>query len=118
MPSISRALHDLLAGADLTVEDALARHVADDYRQSTDGQWIDRAAFAARLSQLRAFVQTVDIEVKSELTEGSSYAERHIITVTGRDGSIGRQEVFLFGEIAADGRFAWLEELTRPLPAS
>jgi hypothetical protein len=116
MPSISRALSELLAGADLSVEDALARHVTDDYRQSTDGQWIDRAAFAEQLAQLRGFVQSVDIEVKSELTQGSSYAERHVITVTGRDGSIGRQEVYLFGEIAPDGRFAWLEELTRPLP--
>ncbi|GAA4167146.1 hypothetical protein [Gryllotalpicola koreensis] len=118
MPSISRALHDFLAGADLTVEDALTRHVTDDYRQSTDGQWIDRAQFAAQLTQLRGFVQSVDIEVKSELTQGSSYAERHVITVTGRDGSTGRQEVYLFGELASDGRFAWLEELTRSLPAA
>jgi len=118
MPSISAALHDLLGGTDLAVEDALTRHVADDYRQSTDGTWIDRAAFAAQLTQLRTFVERVDIEVKSELTQDASYAERHIITVTGRDGSTGSQEVYLFGEIAPDGRFAWLEELTRALPAA
>lgn len=118
MPSISAALHDLLGNPELTVADALARHVTDDYRQSTDGEWIDRPAFAQQLEQLRGFVARVDIEVKSELTQGSAYAERHVITVTGRDGSVGSQEVYLFGEIADDGRFAWLEELTRPLPAA
>jgi hypothetical protein len=115
MPSISAALHDLLGAQDLTVADALARHFADDYRQSTNGDWIDRAAFAQQLTQLRGFVDRVDIDVLSELTQGSAYAERHIITVTQKDGGVGRQEVYLFGEIAADGRFAWLEELTRAL---
>ncbi|GAA4161048.1 hypothetical protein GCM10022286_18050 [Gryllotalpicola daejeonensis] len=118
MPSISAALHDLLGSQELTVEQALTRHFTDDYRQSTNGDWTDRAAFAQQVTQLRGFLERIDIEVKSELTEGSSYAERHIITVTQRDGGVGAQEVFLFGRIAADGRFASLEELTRQLPAA
>jgi len=117
MPSISTALRELLAG-DLPVEDALTKHVTDDYRQSTDGVWIDRATFAQQLTQLRGFIERVEIEVKSELSQGSAYAERHVITVTQRDGGVGSQEVYLFGEIADDGRFAWLEELTRALPTA
>lgn len=115
MPSISAALHELLGSRELTVEEALTRHFADDYRQSTNGDWIDRAVFAQQLTQLRGFVEHIDIEVKGELTQGSAYAERHVITVTQRDGGKGRQEVYLFARIAADGRFASLEELTRPL---
>jgi len=118
MPSISAALRDLLASHDLTIEEALTRHVTDDYRQSTNGDWIDRAAFAQQLSLLRSFIASVEIEVRSELVQGSSYAERHVITVTQRDGVAARQEVYLFGEIAADGRFASLEELTRALPSA
>ncbi|GAA4191412.1 hypothetical protein GCM10022288_22130 [Gryllotalpicola kribbensis] len=116
MPSIAAALHDLLGSNDLTVEQAVARHVTDDYRQSTDGVWIDRAAYVQQIAQLRGFIERIAVEVKGELTEGSHYAERHIITVTRRDGGTAAQEVFLFGEVAADGRFAQLEELTRQLP--
>jgi len=116
MPSITAALHDLLAAHELTVDEALTRHVTDDYRQSTDGDWIDRAAFAAHLTGLRAAIDAVEFEVLSELTQGDAYAERHIVTITLRDGSRRRQEVYLFAQLAADGRFARLEELTRPLP--
>jgi len=115
MPSITATLHDLLAAHELTVDEALMRHVTDDYRQSTDGDWIDRAAFAQQLTGLRAAIDAVEFEVISELTEGDAYAERHIVTITLPDGSRRRQEVFLFARLAADGRFAQLEELTRPL---
>ena len=115
MASISAALHDLLAARDLTVEDALARHFTDGYRQSTNGEWIDRATFGQQMEQLRGFVDAVDISVVDELSQGSRYAERHIIRVTGRDGSVVGQEVYVFAELAEDGRFASLEELSRPL---
>lgn len=115
MPSISAALHDLLGSHDLTVESALDRHFSDDYRQSTNGDWIDRATFAHQVAQLRGFVERIAIDVKGEFIDGARYAERHVITVTQRDGGTGAQEVYLFGEIGADGRFTRLEELTRPL---
>jgi hypothetical protein len=115
MASISAALHDLLAEQDLPVEDALARHFTDEYRQSTNGDWIDRAAFAEQIAQLRSFVDHVEIRVIDELTQGSRYAERHIVEVTGRDGSVVAQEVYLFADVAEDGRFESLEEISRPL---
>ncbi|HVX07674.1 hypothetical protein [Humibacter sp.] len=115
MASISAALHDLLATRDLAVEDALTRHFTDDYRQSTDGEWIDRATFAQQMEQLRGFVDAVEITVLDELSQGSRYAERHVIRVTGRDGSVVGQEVYVFAEVAEDGRFGSLEELSRPL---
>lgn len=115
MASISAALYQLL-GSELSVEEALSRNMTDSYRQSTNGEWIDRAAFAAQLEATRGFVAGVEIEVVAELSQGSAYAERHIIAVTQPSGAVARQEVYLFGEIAPDGRFAWLEELTRPLP--
>jgi len=117
MASISVALQELLCASELSVEEALTRHVADDYRQSTDGNWLDRAAFAQQLTQLRGAIERVEIEVLNELAYDRAYAERHVITCTLRDGSRVSQEVFVFAEIARDGRFARLEELTRLLPA-
>ncbi|WP_243062290.1 hypothetical protein [Humibacter sp. RRB41] len=118
MPSIAAALYDLLNERDVSVEDALARHFTDEYRQSTNGDWIDRAGFAEQLTQLRLYVDHVEIRVLDELSDDASYAERHILTATQRDGSTAAQEVFLFGQIAEDGRFASLEELVRPLADS
>lgn len=118
MPSIAAALYDLFNERELSVEDALSRHFVDEYRQSTNGEWIDRSAFAAQVTQLRQFIDRVEIDVKGELHSGADYAERHVLTATQRDGSTAAQEVFLFGTIAEDGRFASLEELVRPLTES
>ncbi|WP_022901078.1 hypothetical protein [Humibacter albus] len=115
MASIAAALHDLLNERDLSVEDGLSRHFTDGFRQSTNGDWIDRSAFAAQLDQLRLLVDRAEIRVVDELTSGSAYAERHVLTATMRDGSVAAQEVFLFAKIADDGRFESLEELVRPL---
>ncbi len=118
MPSISAALNDLLNDTGLPVDEALDRHFAEDFRQSTNGEWLDRAGFAEQMTRLRTILDHVDIRVLAELTQGSAYAERHILTATQRGGSTASQEVYLFAEIADDGRFASLEELVRPLPQS
>jgi hypothetical protein len=115
MASISAALHDLLAERDLPVEEALTRHFTDGYRQSTNGDWIDREAFAEQIGQLRAFLLTVQLDVIDELQQGSAYAERHVIRATQADGAALGQEVFVFARVADDGRFDSLEELVRPL---
>ena len=115
MASIAAALHDLLNESDLAVEDTLTRYFTDDFRQSTNGDWIDRSAFAEQMSRLRLVIDRAEIRVVQELSSGSGYAERHVLTATMRDGSAAAQEVFLFAEIADDGRFASLEELVRPL---
>ncbi|MFC4243669.1 hypothetical protein ACFOYW_09815 [Gryllotalpicola reticulitermitis] len=115
MSSISQALHELLNDADASVDEVLSRHFTDDYRQSTNGEWVDRAGFAQQMTYLRSVTDGAEIEVVAELVQGASYAERHIIRVTQRDGVIAAQEAYLFAQLAADGRFSSLEELTRPL---
>lgn len=117
MASIAAALKELLAEQAVSVEDVLARHFTDSYRQSTNGEWIDRAAFADQMTRLRPHVDHIEITVLDEVSQGSAYAERHVILVTQRDGGMLRQEVFLFAQLAEDGRFYSLEELVRPLPA-
>ncbi len=117
MPSIAAALSELLNDQDLSVEAVLSRHFTEDYRQSTNGEWIDRAGFAQQITQLRAGIAHVEVTVRNELVQGGAYAERHVIHVTQRDGGTAAQEVYLFGELGDDGRFRLLEELVRPLAA-
>lgn len=115
MASISQALHELLNERDTPVAEVLARHFSDDYHQSTNGEWTDRAGFAQQIDFLRSGVDLAELEVLAELTQGSRYAERHVIHVTQNDGTVAAQEAYVFAEIAADGRFSSLTELTRPV---
>ncbi|MEV0193886.1 nuclear transport factor 2 family protein [Kitasatospora purpeofusca] len=111
---IARALDDLLFAPDpdLPLDEAVARHFAPDYRQRTNGVWSDRAGFVEHIAKLRSLVREGRVEVHDELRDGTRYADRHTVTVTKFDGHTSRIEVYLFAELAPDGRFARVEETT------
>ena len=104
--TIATALKDLLLTPGLPLEEALDRHFAPEYRQRTDGAWIDRAGFAEHIAHLRGVV------ADGTIGDGAAYAERHTIDIVKADGSTASHEVYVFAERAADGRFVRLEEVT------
>lgn len=110
--TIATALKDLLLTPGLPLDEALDRHFAPEYRQRTDGAWIDRTGFAEHIAHLRGVVADGTIRVHEELADGAAYAERHTIDIVKADGSTASHEVYVFAERAADGRFARLEEVT------
>ncbi|MGA5560672.1 nuclear transport factor 2 family protein [Streptomyces platensis] len=109
---IEAALNDLLFASDLTVQDAADRHFAPEYRQRTDGEWIDRAGFVEHIAHLRTLVDGGRVEVHEELYDGGRYADRHTAHLTKKDGSTVRMEVYVFADFAPDGRFRRIEETT------
>ncbi|MFG2092068.1 nuclear transport factor 2 family protein [Streptomyces sp. NPDC048612] len=109
---IEAALNDLLFSRELTVQEAADRHFTPEYRQRTDGDWADRAAFMEHISHLRTVVADGHVEVHEELYDGSRYADRHTAHLTKKDGSAVRMEVYVFADLAPDGRFARIEETT------
>ncbi|MFI5523205.1 nuclear transport factor 2 family protein [Streptomyces platensis] len=109
---IEAALNDLLFARDLTVQDAADRHFAPEYRQRTDGEWIDRAGFVEHITHLRTLVDGGRVEVHEELYDGGKYADRHTAHLTKKDGSTVRMEVYVFADFAPDGRFRRIEETT------
>ncbi|MCF3145089.1 nuclear transport factor 2 family protein [Streptomyces platensis] len=109
---IEAALNDLLFARDITVREAADRHFAADYRQRTDGEWIDRAGFVEHITHLRTLVADGEVEVHEELCDGSKYADRHTAHLTKKDGSTVRMEVYVFADFAPDGRFRRIEETT------
>ncbi|MFJ4094609.1 nuclear transport factor 2 family protein [Kitasatospora sp. NPDC089913] len=111
---IGRALDDLLFAPDpdLPLDEAVSRHFTPDYRQRTNGVWSDRAGFVEHIAKLRSLVREGRVEVHDELRDGTRYADRHTVTVTRNDGRTSRIEVYLFAELAADGRFERVEETT------
>ncbi|MFI1166956.1 nuclear transport factor 2 family protein [Streptomyces sp. NPDC020801] len=115
---IKAALTDLLFNRDITVHEAADRHFAPEYRQRTDGQWADHAGFLEHITHLRTIVAEGCVQVHDELYDGGKYADRHTVHLTKNDGSTVRMEVYVFGDLASDGRFSRIEETTLMLHGS
>lgn len=109
---IRSALDAILNQQQCPLEDVLDRHFSPGYMQRTNGHWDDRETFAQHARKLREVVASARIEVLDELRDGQRYADRHRVHVTKRDGTQVVQEVYLFAELDAEGRFARIEETT------
>ncbi|MHC8332827.1 hypothetical protein [Pseudomonas sp. LB3P25] len=112
MTTIKDAIDDLFNNPQLTAQEAINRHFGPSFRQRSNGSWDDRPAFVARIVQLREVVEQVTVTVLDELIDAECYAERHIIDLIKRDGERIIQEVYVFAQFDADGRFARIEETT------
>ncbi|MFD9223745.1 nuclear transport factor 2 family protein [Streptomyces sp. NPDC060064] len=115
---IKAALTDLIFSSDLTVQEAADRHFTPEYRQRTDGTWDDRAGFVEHITHVRTIVAGGHVEVHDELYDGSKYADRHTVHITKEDDSTVSMEVYVFAELAPDGRFSRIEETTLMLQGS
>ncbi|MEU7067759.1 nuclear transport factor 2 family protein [Streptomyces sp. NPDC051578] len=115
---IEAALNDLIFNRDLTVQEAADLHFTPEYRQRTDGEWADRAGFVEHITHVRGVVAGGHVEVHEELYDGSRYADRHTAHITKKDGSTVRMEVYVFADLAPDGRFDRIEETTLMLEGS
>jgi hypothetical protein len=112
---VATALSELILDRDQPVEQVVARYFTDDYRQRTDGVWSDRTEFIAHIEHLRQVVAGGEIDVHEELRDGARYADRHTVRIVKADGDRVHTEVYLFADIAADGRFRRIEETTMML---
>jgi hypothetical protein len=95
------------------LEATIDRYFTPDYTQRTDGALSDRDGFAAHIKALRAVAADGTVKVSEAVREGNRIADRHEVTVTKRDGTASRIEVYLFGELADDGRLCRVDEITR-----
>lgn len=112
MPKLRTAIEDLLHPQPWTVMQAMDRHFGPDFRHCVNGNWVDRAAFSARIVGLRALVERATITVLDELLDGERYAQRHVIDLHMKDGERVLQEVYVFALLDTDGRFRRIEETT------
>lgn len=110
---LRHAIEDLLA-PQMPLDEALDRHFAPGFRQRVHGQWNDRAAFRARMAQLRVQLARVTITVLDEHVHGLRYAERHGIDMLQHDGDRIALEVFVFAQRDGLGRFLCIVELSLP----
>jgi len=95
------------------LEATIDRYFTPDYQQRTDGEVVGRDGFAAHIRALRALAAGGSVTVLEALRDGNRVADRHQVTVTKRDGSTSQLEVYLFGELASDGRLRRVDEVSR-----
>lgn len=115
MTTLKDAFEDLFENRDVPFDESADRHFSPDFRQRTNGQWLDRATFLAGVAHLRDNVERVTVTVLDEVIDGHQYAERHLVGLLDAHGQHVVQEVYLFADLDSDGRFARIEEVTLSL---
>lgn len=113
--TIRAILSDLYVNRQMDLDQILNKHYAADFRQRTNGTWIDRKEFAEKHAVLRGLIASAEVTVHEELVDGSTYAERHTVNAVNRDGERWSVEVYVFGELTEDGRLRRVEEVVLPL---
>lgn len=114
---VETALNEVCFGDDDThpLDATIDRYFTPDYQQRTDGELLDRDGFAAHIRAVRALAASGRIEVREAVRQDHRIADRHEVTGTRHDGATSRIEIYLFGELADDGRFRRVDEISRLL---
>lgn len=94
------------------------QYFTPDYQQYTNGSLLDYSDFVSHISALRASVTGGSVVVLEAAFQGNTIADRHIVSETLPDGTTSQSEVFLFGEIASDGRLQIVHEATQAVTSS
>jgi hypothetical protein len=121
MPTTAESLHRYLteypkemARGEEDPETVLDRYFTPDYTFRNDGILQDRQRVLAHARGVRRKAPEADVEVHESLTDGHRVSAR--LTLRARMG--GRRidtEIYMFGEMAEDGRLSRVDSITRML---
>ncbi|MEV6844608.1 nuclear transport factor 2 family protein [Actinoplanes sp. NPDC051411] len=93
------------------------RYHTDDFVLRNDGIDLDRDRLLAHVRSGRRNVEEINVEVHQTLTSGSRVAGRYTLTAVMRRGQVIATEIYMFGEVTADGRLHRVEQLSRDVSA-
>ncbi|WP_428239546.1 hypothetical protein [Gynuella sp.] len=82
------------------------------YQQCSDGKTLDFAGFNDHLCHLRGHVNTVEFKVVDVCLCEDRLAERHIATVSHKDGQLSKIEVYVFMRLR-ENKIISLDEVSR-----
>ena len=109
---LTRYPHDVAFGD----EDPAAvfdRYHVPEFVLHNDGIVLDRDRLLAHVRPARKRAASVHTEVHDALSIGDRVAARYTLTAVMHRGQTITTEIFLFGELAEDGRLRRLDQLTR-----
>jgi hypothetical protein len=106
--------------AGLTDEDpatVLDRYHAPDFELVNDGVLLDRQRLVDHIPVARRQAVGVRVEVEQALVDGDQVAARYRLIAQMRKGRTVTTEIYMFGQLAADGRLRRAVQTTRAIPS-
>ncbi|MGX1887745.1 nuclear transport factor 2 family protein [Streptomyces sp. NPDC055287] len=91
------------------------RYYTPDFVQFNDGILIDREKLIAHLRPVKKTLESGSYEVKEAMADGNRIAARLVVRAAMKKGTKVDTEVYLFGDLAPDGRFSRIDQITRTL---
>ncbi|MEV0431000.1 nuclear transport factor 2 family protein [Micromonospora sp. NPDC050495] len=95
----------------------LDRYHTPDYELVNDGVLLDRKRLLEHIRPARRRATGLRVEVQQALVDGDQVAARYRLIAELRKGSTITTEIYMFGELAADGRLRRAIQATRTIPA-
>ncbi|WP_405136340.1 nuclear transport factor 2 family protein [Nocardia sp. NBC_01388] len=92
------------------------RYHTPDILWLSDGHPMDRNRLVAHAKPSRKNVTQCTVDVMSTLASGERVAARYTVTATMRTGRTIATEIYMFGNLAPDGRLHRVDAITRDLP--
>lgn len=95
----------------------LDRYHTPDYELVNDGVLLDRKRLLDHIRPARKRAAGLRVEVEQALVDGDQVAARYRLIAELRKGSTITTEIYMFGELAADGRLRRAIQATRMIPS-
>lgn len=95
----------------------LDRYHTPDYQLINDGVLLDRKRLLDHIRPARKRATALRVEVEQALVDGDQVAARYRLIAELRKGGTITTEIYMFGELAADGRLRRAVQATRTIPS-
>ncbi|SIM61176.1 nuclear transport factor 2 family protein [Micromonospora cremea] len=95
----------------------LDRYHTPDYELVNDGVLLDRKRLLDHIRPARKRAAGLRVEVEQALVDGDQVAARYRLIAELRKGGTITTEIYMFGELAADGRLRRAIQATRTVPS-
>lgn len=93
----------------------LDRYHTADVEYYNDGLRLDRDKLVAHARPVRKNATRVEVTVHSAIVAGEHVAARYTLEASLRTGDVVANEIYMFGQLAADGRLRRIDQVTRAL---
>jgi len=92
------------------------RYHVPGFELFNNGTRLDRDRLLAHVRPARKNATSVRVAVRDVLVAGDRVAAAYTLTAGMRQGHTVVTEIYLFGQLAADGRLQRIDQITRDLP--
>lgn len=89
------------------------RYHTPDFVMRNDGLELDRERLLAHVRPARRRATAVRVEVHESMTASDRLAARYTLTAELASGSSITTEIYMFGQLAPDGRLQRIDQITR-----